>query len=207
MANSPWPLIHAERRAILADVEGFTDEQWQTPSLCPEWSVADAFAHIASTAKTNPPKFFGGMIGAGFNFDKFSAKAIAKELQNGPAAVVADLKANVDATMSPPGPTEAMLGEIVIHTADIRRPLGIAHSYPDEALTRVADFFKKSNALIGAKRRITGLQLSATDVEWTHGSGPTVSGPLLSLILAMTGRPQVLADLTGDGVETLKSRF
>jgi hypothetical protein len=99
-----------------------------------------------------------------------------------------------------------MLGEAVIHPADIRRPLGMSREYPEEALTRVADFFKGSNLLIGAKRRIEGLTLRATDTGWSTGSGPEVTGPHLSLILAMTGRSAALADLSGEGLGTLRSR-
>jgi hypothetical protein len=94
----------------------------------------------------------------------------------------------------------------VIHSADIRRPLGMSREYPEEALTRVADFFKGSNMLIGAKRRIDGLTLRATDTGWSTGNGPEVTGPHLSLILAMTGRSAALADLSGEGLSTLKSR-
>jgi hypothetical protein len=39
----------------------------------------------------------------------------------------------------------------------------------------------------------------------SHAS-PVVSGPLLSLILAMTGREAVLSDLSGDGVAQLRER-
>jgi uncharacterized protein (TIGR03083 family) len=99
-----------------------------------------------------------------------------------------------------------MLGETVIHAEDIRRTLGIPHDYPTDDLVRVADFFKGSNLIIGAKRRVAGLTLQATDTHWSHGTGPTVSGPMLSLVMAMTGRKGVLPDLTGDGVATLQQR-
>ena len=89
---------------------------------------------------------------------------------------------------------------------DIRRPLGIEHHYPTEAVVRVANFYKGSNLLIGSKRRIEGLTLAATDTEWSHGTGPEVAGPILSLVMAMTGRKQPLDDHTGDGVDTLRSR-
>ena len=85
-------------------------------------------------------------------------------------------------------------------------PLGMPHEYPEEALNRVADFFKGSNLIVGAKQRIDGLTLRATDTGWTTGSGPEVTGPHLSLILAMTGRSAALAELDGAGVDTLKSR-
>ena len=40
MASSkPWSIIHAEREALVADLEPLTDEQWTTPSLCDGWSV------------------------------------------------------------------------------------------------------------------------------------------------------------------------
>ena len=100
----------------------------------------------------------------------------------------------------------AMLGEIIVHGEDIRRPLGLTHGSPEPALLALADSWKRSNLLIGAKRRISGLRLRATDTEWTHGDGPEVAGPLQSLILAMTGRKGALSDLTGDGVTLLADR-
>jgi hypothetical protein len=69
-----------------------------------------------------------------------------------------------------------MLGEAVIHGEDIRRPLGIKREYPQEALVRVADFFHGSNMIVGAKQRIAGLSLRATDTGWSTGSGPEVTG-------------------------------
>ena len=72
----------------------------------------------------------------------------------------------------------AMLGEIVVHGEDIRRPLGLSHRPPDAALIALADSWKKSNLLIGAKRRIAGLRLQATDLDWDYGSGPELSGPM-----------------------------
>jgi len=98
------------------------------------------------------------------------------------------------------------VGEAIIHSEDIRRPLGIAHTYAPAAVLRVADFYKGSNTLIGAKNRIAGVTLHATDADWSHGSGPEVNGPLLSLVMAMTGRKVALNDLEGPGVEVLRSR-
>jgi uncharacterized protein (TIGR03083 family) len=100
-----------------------------------------------------------------------------------------------------------MLGEAILHGEDIRRPLGIAHSYPPEAVTRVADFYKGSNLLLGSKKRIAGLTLRATDVDWSIGTGPEVSGPAMSLLLAMTGRRAGLDGLSGPGLATLQSRM
>jgi hypothetical protein len=84
-AQSPWPVIHAERAALADDLAALTDEQWAMPSLCGDWTVRQ-------------------------------------------------------------------------------------------------------------------------DTDWSAGSGPVVSGPAVSLVLAITGRTVALADLSGDGLAALRSR-
>jgi Mycothiol maleylpyruvate isomerase N-terminal domain len=54
--------------------------------------------------------------------------------------------------------------------------------------------------------RIAGPRLTATDCDWSTGTGPEVTGPLLSLIMAMSGRRQACQDLTGDGSAALANR-
>jgi uncharacterized protein (TIGR03083 family) len=204
--HSPWPVIHAQRTALADDLAGLTEEQWRTPSLCAGWTVHDALGHMTSTAKITPPKFFAKLAAAGFSFHRFTTRGIAAETAGGPAATLAEFRRVIDATDAPPGPIDAMLGEAIIHGEDIRRPLGIAHTYPVDSVTRTLDFFKNSNLLIGAKKRIAGLRLEATDAGWATGEGPVVKGPALSLLLAMTGRRVALDDLSGDGVAVLRDR-
>jgi uncharacterized protein (TIGR03083 family) len=205
-ASSPWPLIHAERAALVADLQQLAPADWERPSLCPGWTVRDVLGHVTSTARMTPPTFFAGLAKAGFRFHQMSAANIKQETGMSPPEQLAGFAALTTATNHPPGPVEAMLGEIVVHSADIRRPLGIAHDYPTEALTRAADFYQKSNLLIGAKNRVAGLALRATDADWSSGTGPEASGPMLSLVLAMTGRPVALDDLSGPGVDLLRTR-
>jgi hypothetical protein len=47
----------------------------------------------------------------------------------------------------------AMLGEIIVHEQDIRRPLLLAHAYPEGALVALPDKWKKTNLLIGRRGR------------------------------------------------------
>ena len=204
--TSPWPLIHAEREALIADLGTLTGEQWTTRSLCADWTVRDVLGHMISTAQMTPPKFFSSLAAAGFRFNNMNAKGVAAEATPDPADGLANLRSHLKDTTHPPGPVEAMLGEAVIHPADIRKPLGIAHEYPEEALIRVADFYKGSNLIVGAKRRIDGVTLRATNTSWSTSSEPEVTEPHLSLILAMTGRSAALAELSGANVDTLKSR-
>ena len=206
-AASPWPTIHAERAALADDLAGLTEEQWRTPSACGGWSVLDVLGHMTATAKMTPPGFFAAMVAAGFRFPVMAAKGIARETASGPAAALAEFRRIVPASSHPPGPVESWLGETIVHSEDIRGPLGIAHAYPTDAVVRVAGFYQGSNLLIGSKKRIAELTLRATDAEWSTGTGPEVSGPALSLLLAMTGRPAGLAGLSGEGLATLRSRM
>jgi uncharacterized protein (TIGR03083 family) len=201
-----WPVIHDERKALAADLRGRSGEEWATGSLCSQWTVRDVLAHMTSAANLTPPAFFTRLIGSGFSFDKVQEGGVAAYRGSSPAETMSNFEAAVPSVKHPPGPAATWLGETIVHAEDIRRPLGIEHHYPTEAVVQVADFYKGSNLLIGSKRRIEGLTLSATDTEWSHGTGPEVSGPILSLVMAMTGRQQTLDDLTGDGVPTLRSR-
>jgi uncharacterized protein (TIGR03083 family) len=64
MASSPWPVIHAEREALVADLASLSDEQWATPSLCADWTVRDVLAHMTATAKMTPGRFIGKFVGS-----------------------------------------------------------------------------------------------------------------------------------------------
>jgi uncharacterized protein (TIGR03083 family) len=208
MTSSTWDLIHAERHRLIEDLKPLTAEQWRTASLCPQWDVHQVLAHLVALTKQTPPKFFGKFIASGFQFDRMVAKDVSRVISGStPADTLAELAAHVDDTSAPPGPVDSWIGEVVVHGGDIRRPLGIAYRPPVATTRQVADFYKNSNLLIGSKNRIVGMRLVATDTDWSHGSGPEVRGPMLSLVQAMTGRAAALSDLTGDGVTTLKSNM
>lgn len=208
MAKSdPWPRIRDERRALADDLGSLTDAQWAQTSLCAEWSVRDVLGHMTATAAMTPMGFFSSLIGSGFRFNAMQAKGIAEQNQGTPADTLARFRAQIDATSHPPGPADSWLGETIVHAEDIRRPLGIAHTYPVDAATRAADFFRGSNLLIGGKKRAAGLTLRATDADWSAGSGPEVAGPAVALMLAITGRGAALDDLSGEGLATLAQRM
>lgn len=201
-----WTLVAAERGALADDIAALTPEQWASRSLCPNWTVRDIVAHLTAAASTRPGAFLGQFAKAGFSFDTYANAGLARQLGADTGATLAGFRAVQGSKTSPPGPKPTWLGEVVVHAEDVRRPLGIAHSYNPEAVRKVADFYTGSNTLIGAKNRIAGLALMATDQDWHHGAGPAVEGPLLSLVMAMTGRKAHVEDLTGEGLERLRSR-
>jgi uncharacterized protein (TIGR03083 family) len=201
-----WSSIHKERESLVETLSSLSPEQWSAASWCGAWNVKEVVGHVLSAAEQTTFNFYKQLASAGFKFDVFADRDAKKLGALEPDKLIRRLQARTTTTNHPPAPVIAMLGEIVVHSEDIRRPLGIKHQTPEAALVAVANNWKKSNLLIGSKRRIAGVHLQATDVNWSHGSGPVVSGPLQSLVLAMTGRKGALPDLNGDGVAVLEGR-
>jgi uncharacterized protein (TIGR03083 family) len=141
-----------------------------------------------------------------FDFDRQVAMRLAEQLGTTPAETLERFRRVVTSTTKPPLPAIAMLGEVVVHGEDIRRPLGIRRDHPAPTITAVAEYYQGSDQVVLARGRIAGLRLAATDVPFATGTGPLVSGPALALITAMTGRGSCCDDLTGDGVAALRRR-
>jgi uncharacterized protein (TIGR03083 family) len=201
-----WNHIHAERAQLAETLTALSADQWASPSWCTGWAVRDTVGHVVAAAEQTPATFYKELLAAGFRFNVFTERGAKRLGALNPEELIRRLRERTSTTNHPPAPVMAMLGEIVVHGEDIRRPLGLVHRGPEAALVALADSWKKSNLLIGAKRRIAGLRLRATDAHWVHGDGPEVAGPLSSLVLAMTGRKGAHDDLTGEGLATLANR-
>ncbi|MET9354085.1 maleylpyruvate isomerase family mycothiol-dependent enzyme [Streptomyces sp. NPDC006617] len=201
-----WPLIRTERAALAADLAELTEVRWATPSLCTGLTVREVLAHLTAGASLNTVRWLAGVIRCRFDFDKQVAVRLAEQLGADPAETLARFRRVVPSTTKPPLPVVAMLGETLVHGEDIRRPLGIRHDYPVDVVTRVAEYYRGSDLVVVAKKRVEGLRLAADDGPFTTGSGPDVSGPTVALVMAMTGREAYCDDLEGDGVELLRGR-
>ena len=201
-----WPLVHAERAALAADLSDLTGEQWATPSLCTGLTVREVLAHLTAGASLNPVRWLAGVIRCRFDFDKQVAMRLAEQLGATPAETIDRFRSVLTSTTKPPVPTLAMLGETIVHAQDIRLPLGIRHDYPIRTLTRLAAYYQGSDLPVLTKTRIRGLRLVATDGSFTAGSGPLVSGTTVALIMAMAGRGAYCDELQGDGAATLRER-
>lgn len=202
-----WPAIDAERRTFVAYLRSLPDEVWTRPSLVADWTVRQVVAHMIALCEITLGSFLTGMASTGLSLNRLNdagVRRIAAACSN--AQLIDRLEARVTARSHPPGPVMTLLGEVVVHGEDIHRALDGYGTHPVEHLTTVTDFYKRSNLVIPAKRRVAGLRLRATDVAWTSGDGPEVSGPMIALLLAITGRTVALDDLAGEGVATLRQR-
>lgn len=202
-----WPAIDAERRTFVEYLKSLPDDAWAHPSLCTGWTVRQVVAHVIALSELTLGAFLSGILANGFSIDRLNdarMHRIADSSSN--AQLLTRLDSRVGARGHPPGPVMTMLGEVIVHSEDVHRALNGYGTHPAERLTAALDFYKRSNLVIPAKRRVEGLQLRATDAAWSSGAGPEVSGPLIALLMAVVGRTVALDDLAGDGVATLRHR-
>lgn len=202
-----WNAVHAERQALIDDMEQISADKWEASSLCDGWTVHDVLAHLVNDATTTKAGFARDLILAGFNFDRLNQKGVDRERKNDPADTLEAFRLVSDRTTSAPAPLASRLVEIIVHGEDIRRPLGIAREYPVEAIIEALNYqVATSGSMGGSKNRVAGLHLVATDTEWSHGSGAEVQGKALDLLIAITGRQVPNYALTGDGAARLRAR-
>jgi uncharacterized protein (TIGR03083 family) len=200
-------LIHQERAAMADTLTTLSQHQWTQPSLCGGWSVREAAAHIVTGAEQTTSHFLGRMAASAFRFNKMIDVDARRMATRPPDELIARLRARLTTTNRPPAPVMTMLGEIVVHSDDIRRPLGLQGDTSSEAIVACLEMYKTTSFPVGTKKRIDGLRLVATDVDWSHGTGPEVTGAGLPMIMAMTGRAAGLDELAGEGLAILRRRM
>lgn len=205
--DSPtWKMIHDERSRVADMLESLSSEQWAADTLCVGWNVRLVAAHMMNSGEQTSGTFFKGLVASRFRFNVMMDRGARRAGQLSPGEIIARIRARTTTTNKPPAAAVAMLGEMVVHGNDIRQPLGIPDDTSSEAKLACLNMYKGSNFPVPTKKTIAGLHLRATDADWSYGSGPDVTGPAVALVMAMATRP-LLASLSGDGVETLRSRL
>ena len=58
-----------------------------------------------------------------------------------------------------------------------------------------------------SKQRMRGLTWTASDVQWSFGSGPEVPGPAEALTVLASGRRAPIDEVAGDGLATIAERL
>lgn len=203
-ATTMWSHIHRERRALAEALAGLPAASWQRDSLCPGWTILDVAAHVIAN-----PQLTWGDIGrmAARNLGRsYNRMVLRSTLEwaagQTPQRVLADFEKYDGSLRHVPVTTrvEPML-DVLVHTQDILRPLGLRHEMPVDAAMVAADRARLHATMMGWR---TGrVRLVATDANWSRGRGPEVRGPMQELLLVCTGRTRVTTDLSGDGVALL----
>lgn len=201
-----WLHIHAERRALAATLADLPTESWDHPSLCAGWTVKDVAAHVIANPQigwAQLPGMVARNLGRGYNamIDREVRRLGSTETRE---SILADFEAYAHSTSHVPTTTtiEPLLDSLV-HHQDIVRPLGIEHHMDPEAAVVAADRCRLLSPLLGSGRVLRRVRLVATDIDWTRGRGPELTGPAEELLMVCAGRVGAARDLGGDGVVLL----
>lgn len=204
-----FPLIAAGRRAVAGLLESLDEKQLATPSLCAGWDVRTVGAHLADAAAPQLRESLVALLRAGGRVHRANDQSARRAARDRPVAqTVALLREHADSRFIPPVTgTRAPLTDLVVHEADIRLPLDLRYD-PDATAVRIALEFITTGRPAGfvPRGRLRGLQLVATDLSWSWGTGPTVTGRGIDLLLAACGRTVVLNQLHGQGTALLRTR-
>lgn len=199
-------LARAEREDLLALLESLSPAQWQTPSLCAGWNVADVVAHLLSYEDLGLAQLARRFARGRFMTDRVNAVGLA-ESSRSPEELLTLLRRH----LSPSGLTAGMGGAIgltdgMIHQQDIRRPLNRPRQIPRERLVPALWTALFAPVVRGVVRTYD-VRLVANDLPWTCGRGPEVRGTGEALLMAIAGRRGLRSELTGPGAPRLLSRI
>ena len=206
-----WRAVAGERLSLADLLDGLTDAQWETPSLCDGWRVRDVASHL--TLGANPPgwltRISWGVRRAG-RFHPLNRDVAIHYAARPPAQLVAALREHAESRRVPfPVVVEhrTALADVLVHGQDIAIPLGIERPMPLDAASVAATRVWTMGWPFWARRRFRGLRFAATDTEWSAGEGTVVSGPISALLLTISGRAAALGQLDGPGATELAARM
>ena len=204
-----WRVIDAVRAEVADLLDDLTAEQRLRPSLCAAWTVRDVGAHLSMAGLAPTSLAARNAVRQGFRFDATMREATLawsrglsdEEVSANLRSLVGSRRLAVTTMWRDP------LIDALVHSQDIARPLGASVTEHPEAAATAADWAwdRAFGLLFRPGRRLRGLRLVATDVDWSRGSGEEVRGPVTSLLLLSTGRRTDYADLTGPGADRARA--
>jgi uncharacterized protein (TIGR03083 family) len=191
--------VAAERREQADILATLTPEQWDHPTLCGGWRVREVIAHTTMPFRMSPPRFVFAMARSGGNFDRMADRTARRDAARmSTDELLACLRDNLDHPWTPPGGgVRGALSHDVIHGLDWTVGAGLDRLVPPERVAEVLAGLRPRNVrFFGAP--LDGVELRATDIDFTYGEGTPVRGLAQDLLLAICGRKLPAGRLSGD---------
>ena len=193
MPNQPvtdlQPLIAASYMALADLLEPRPDSAWDAPSLCEGWRVREVVAHMTMPARYDEDSFMALLREYDFDFTRLSNATATRDAQMPTGDLIANLRDETLHNWQPPGGgTVGALNHVVIHGLDITVPLRAPRVSSDEAMRVVLDDLTEGGAHTHFGTDISGREFSATDLDWSYGTGTPVHGKAEDIVLHIAGR-------------------
>jgi uncharacterized protein (TIGR03083 family) len=201
-----WLAIGAQRLRLAGLLEDLSADEWSQPSLCTRWTVRDVAAHLTlqQLGLADAIAMMARWRGSLDQTIQHAARRRATALSTG--QIIAEIRRTARSRRHNIGVSYLeTLTDILVHGQDIAVPLGRQHDMPPQAAATAASrvLSMRWPPPPPAARKAARFQLTATDVTWSVGQGPQVSGPIHAILLVSTGRLAALPQLSGDGVPRL----
>jgi uncharacterized protein (TIGR03083 family) len=203
-----WQVVAEQRLALAELLAGLSEADWEQPSLCAGWRVRDVAAHVTLIPiPFSPSSLVVDFVKARGNYARLNTLASRRRAARTPNQLVQDLRTTAESRSVPwPANPANVMWDLLVHAQDIAIPLGIDFPTPPDAgaaaATRIWEL--RWPLWFDAKRRLGSFTLTATDADWTIGTGPEVAGPISAILLLLTGRTEAATPLlTGNGVRSL----
>lgn len=197
-----------ERHRIAGLLDGLDAAQLATPSLCAAWDVKTVAAHAISTATDGTLTFLWLALRRG-SMARAIDELARRRAQLPAAEIVAGLRQCADCRIDPPlfGPLDP-LADILVHSGDIRIPLGLPFQ-PDPKRTALAMDFLTGWWPFGfvPLGLLRGISLHANDIGRQWGNGAEIRGPVAALMMTVAGRTALAHTLDGPGLPRLIQRL
>jgi uncharacterized protein (TIGR03083 family) len=183
-------MIAAQRAELGEVLAGLPGPRWEEPTLCAGWRVREVVAHITMPFRYGGPRFMLELARSRGRFNAMSDRVARRDAARmSPAELAAAVGSNAGHPWKPPGGGFAgALAHDLIHGLDITVPLGIGRPVPEDRLRVIlpGSLADRSVRFFGAD--LAGIELRASDIEWTLGSGAPLTGTAADLLLVLCGR-------------------
>lgn len=195
----------AEQAEFVALAHALSVEQWTTPSLCEKWTIHDVITHAIWHIHRSRGEIVGFTLRSVISGP---AKAEARQITRDGARSNESL---IQWLAAPARCNRVNFGEMMIHQQDVRRPVGLHRTIPEDRLSWALNYCVTRAGSVnlgsGSRKLRQDLRLVATDIDWSTGQGAEVRGPGEAILMAISGRGDAVDDLVGPGAEVLAGRI
>jgi uncharacterized protein (TIGR03083 family) len=174
-------------------------QSWDVPSLCAGWRVREVIAHLTMPARYTTAQFIAELARARGNFGRMADRCARRDAALPADDLVAGLRdARLHAWKPPGGGYQGALIHAVIHGLDVTTPLGLERQVPADRMRPVLAGVTTGRSLRYFGADLTGIELRASDISWSTGSGTSLTGSAQDLALVACGRKLPAGRLHGE---------
>jgi uncharacterized protein (TIGR03083 family) len=206
-----WAAIDTQRQRTADLLETLSTEEWDRASLCDGWTIRDVAAHL-TLQQLGLGSVLLALLRHPGGVNRVIRESARSRARTPTDLLITEIRSTVGSRRHNIGltPLETLI-DIVVHGQDIAVPLGRTLDVPATVAATAADrvwWYEtsrrgRSKARVFRRTPAVGYRFTATDTPWSVGDGPEIRGPVLAILLLLTGREAGLSDLAGEGVPSM----